>query len=132
MMTRRGAMLLEMIVAGSLLGTLLVICAQLLAAAAAGRLAADQRQCALAELANVMERVAARPWSELTDAAVAKEQLSPSAVSQLPAAELALEIATEPNDSDAKRITIRLGWQDRAGQRPGPLTLTTWRYRDRD
>ena len=46
-MTRRGMMMLEAIVAGTLLGTLLVICLQLLSAAAAQRRAADQRQCAI-------------------------------------------------------------------------------------
>ena len=45
-MTRRGMTLLELAVAGTLLGTLLVVCLQLLQATAAQRRAADQRQLA--------------------------------------------------------------------------------------
>ena len=128
-MTRRGMVMLEAIVAGTLLGTLLVVCLQLLSAAAAQRRAADQRQCAILELANVMERVAARPWAELTAAALAQEKLSPSAAGQLPGAELKIEISTDAKDPDAKRITATLRWQDRSGQLVAPMTLTTWRYR---
>ena len=77
--TRRGIMLMEVAVAGALVGTLLVVCLQLVSAAAAQRRAADQRQCALLELGNVMEQIAARPWAELTTAALSQEKLSPSA-----------------------------------------------------
>ena len=63
-MTRRGMTLLELVVAGALLGTLLVVCLQLLAATAAQRRAADQRQLAVLEVGNVMERLAARPWAD--------------------------------------------------------------------
>ena len=66
-------MLLELVAAGAVVGALLVVCLQLLSAAAAQRRAADQRQCALLELGNVMEQVAARPWAELTTAALAKK-----------------------------------------------------------
>ena len=44
---RRGMTLLELVVAGALLGTMLVVCLQLLAATAAQRRTADQRQLAL-------------------------------------------------------------------------------------
>ena len=128
-MTRRGMMMLEALVAGTLLGTLLVVCLQLLSAAAAQRHAADQRQCAILELANVMERVAARPWAELTTAAVTQEKLSPSALDQLPGAELKLQIYTDTTDPDANRITATLRWQDRGGQLVAPIKLTTWRFR---
>ena len=70
-MKRRGTTILELAVAGALIGALLVVCLQLLAATAAGRRAADQQQCAILELDNVMERVVARPWAELTTAALA-------------------------------------------------------------
>jgi hypothetical protein len=121
--------MMEVVVAGVLLGTLLVVCVQLLGAAAAQRRAADQRQCALAELANVMEQLAARPWTELTAAATAQEKLSTSAERQLPGAELTIEISTEAKEPDAKRITATLRWQGRSGQLLAPLTVATWRYR---
>ena len=130
-MKRRGMMLLEVMVAGTLLATLLAICVQLLSAAADQRRAADQRQCATEELANLIERIAAKPWGDLTEDLATEEQekLSPSAENQLPGAELKIEIVLEPDDPDAKRITASLRWQNRNGQYIAPLTLTTWRYK---
>jgi Tfp pilus assembly protein PilV len=128
-MTRRGMMMLEVIVAGVLLGALLVTCLQLVSATVAQRRAADQRQCAIQELANVMERIAARPWAELTTAALAAEKLSPTAGDQLPGAELKVEVYTEAKQPDAKRITAALRWQDRSGRLVAPATITTWRYK---
>ncbi len=129
MMTRRGMMMIELAVAGALVGTLLVVCLQLLSAALAQRRAADQRQCALLELGNVMEQVTARPWAELTTAVLSQEKLSQSANSQLPGAELKIEVSPLADESNAKRITAALRWQDRSGQLLVPMTLTTWRYK---
>ena len=76
-----------------------------------------------------MERVAARPWAELTTAALSQEKLSPSAAGQLPGAELKIEVSTSADEPNAKRITAALRWQDRSGQLVAPVTLTTWRYK---
>jgi Tfp pilus assembly protein PilE len=127
--TRRGATMLEMLVAGAMLGTLLAVSLQLYSAVAAQRRAAARRGAASLELANVMERVAARPWRELTAAALAAERLSPSASAQLPGAELKIEVFTPAGDPEAKRLTATVRWQDRDGRPPEPLRLTTWRYR---
>ena len=128
-MNRRGAMLLETIVAGIVLGMLLTVSLQLLSAASAQRRAADQRRCAIRELDNIMERVTARPWTELTDALAKQEKLSSAAVQELPDAELKLEIVAEAKESNAKRITASLRWRDRADNFIVPLQLTTWRYK---
>jgi hypothetical protein len=128
-------MLLEMAVAAALVGALLVVCLQLLSAAVAQRRAADQRQFALVELGNVMEQVAARPWAELTTAALSREQLLVPAADgplQLPGAELKIEVSTPAGEPNAKRITAALRWQDRTGQLVKPRTLTTWRYKITD
>jgi len=128
-MTRRGMMMIELAVAGALVGTLLVVCLQLLTAALAQRRAADQQQCAVVELGNVMEQIAARPWANLTTAALSQEQLSPSADNQLPGAELKIEVVESADQPNAKRITAALRWKDRSGQFLAPMTLTTWRYK---
>jgi len=121
-------MMAELAVAGALVGTLLVVCLQLLSAALAQRRAADQRQAALVELGNVMEQVAARPWADLTTAALSQEKLSPSSERVLPGAELKIEVSPSADGPDARRITVVLRWQDR-GRSPVSMTLTTWRYR---
>jgi Tfp pilus assembly protein PilE len=130
--TRRGATMLEMIVAGALLGALLVICLQLCVATGTQRRAAVRRQCASLELANVMERVTARPWGQLTNTALAGEHLSPSASAQLPGAELKIEVFAAPGAPEAKRLAATVRWQDGDGRPWQPLTLTTWRYRHGD
>jgi hypothetical protein len=129
MSTRRGTMILELVVAFTLLGTLLIVCLEMFSAAAAQRRAADERTCALVELGNVMERVAARPWPELTTSAVARERLSPWAAGQLPGAELKIEVSTPSAEPGAKQITASLRWEDRSRRLVAPLRLTTWKYR---
>ena len=128
-MNRRGMTIIELMVASAILCSLLVVCLQMLAAVTAERRAVDQRQCATAELANVMERVAARPWTELTPEDVAHEQPSPTLRNLLPGVELKIEI-TPVTEPEGKRIAVSLRWNDRAGTLLPPLTITTWRYRD--
>ncbi len=128
-MIRRGMTIIELMVAGAMLCTLLAVCVQMVAAVAAQRRAVDQREYATIELANVMERITARPWDELTSQAVAHEQPSPAALSRLPGAELKVEVTAPAGEPDAKRIAAALRWQDRNGAFLPPLTVTTWKYR---
>lgn len=127
---RRGMALLESAVAAALLGTLLVVCLQLLAATAEQRRAADQRQLAIIEVENAMEPLAARPWAELTPQAVAAPQLPPSVRTRLPEAELKVEVTAPPAEPLAKRIAVSLRWQDHAGQFMQPIRIVTWRWKE--
>ena len=90
-MTRRGMTLLELAVAGTLLGTLLVVCLQLLQATAAQRRAADQRQLALLEVGNVLERLAARPWADLTPESASPRARKPFGLARQSAARRGVE-----------------------------------------
>ncbi len=132
-MARRGFSLLELAVAGALLGALLVVCLQLIGAMAAQRRAADQRRLAVVEVGNILERLAARPWDELTSKNVGqemeeKEKLSPQAASRLPGAELKIEVTQPAKEPDARRIVVSLRWQDAAGVLLPPVRIATWRY----
>ncbi len=128
-MNRRGMMIIEATIAGTILAVLLIVCVQMLGAVAAQRRAADQQQCAAMELANVLERVAPRAWAELTPEAAAAEQPSAVLRERLPGAELKVDISTSESEPDAKRIAASLRWQDRAGRYLPPMTVTTWKYR---
>lgn len=127
-MTRRGMTLMELAVAGVLLGTLLVVCLQLLQATAAQRRNTDQRQLALIELGNVLERLSARPWAELTPKSVAGEKPSAWLGNRLPGAELKVEVTTSASEPGAKRIVVSLRWQERGGRYLPPVRITTWRF----
>jgi hypothetical protein len=131
MMVRRGMGVIELVVAGTLLGTLLVICLQLLTVTAAQRRIAEQRQLAVIELGNVMERLTVRPWGELTSKAGAAVKLSPSVAARLPGADLSIEVTASPADTDVKRIVVSLRWKDRSGQFVSPVKITTWRWKER-
>ena len=126
---RRGMTLLELAVAAAVLGTMLVVCLQMLTATAAQHKVADQRQLAVLEVENTMERLAARPWSELTPQSAAG-QLSPAAGSRLPGAELKVEVTTSPTEPAAKRIAVTLRWKDHSGRFTKPVTIVTWRWKE--
>ncbi len=76
-----------------------------------------------------MERLAARPWNELTPQTAAA-QLSPAVRSRLPGAELKVEVTTSPAEPLAKRIAVTLCWKDHSGQFTKPVTIVTWRWKE--
>jgi type II secretory pathway pseudopilin PulG len=121
--------LLELVAAAALLATILVVCLQLLAATTLQRRAADQRQLALMEVENTLERLTARPWNELTPQTAAG-QLSPNLRGRLPGAELKVEVTTSPAEPLAKRIAVSIRWKDHSGQFTKPVTIVTWRWKE--
>ncbi len=128
-MKRRGIYLLEMSVAGVLLLAMMALCVRYFAVTAAERRVLDQRQAALGEAANVMERISAMPWSDLTAEGLAKTSLSPEAKIALPDGELKIDIADEDAKPEARRITVTIRWQDDEGQWVQPVRLAAWRYK---
>jgi len=143
-MIRRGMTLLEALVAGVLLAAMMTICLQLFAAVAAERRAMENRQTAAQDAANLMERLIARPWNELTPSARRGKaeggrgnsafRLQPSAFGlppscrSLPGGSVEIELITAAGQPEAKRITVSVHWQDRSGP-AAPVRLVAWRYR---
>lgn len=152
-MKRRGMFLIEMAVAGVLLLALTTLCVRYFAVTATQRRALDQRQTALCEAANIMERLTAEPFSELTSEESAKISLLSETQAALPEGELKIDLADEivgqpsrlPDNAGetpapqqiendikkpaAKRITVTIRWQDRDGQWIEPVRLVAWRYK---
>jgi Tfp pilus assembly protein PilE len=128
-MKRRGFLLTEMIVAAVLLMALTMLCVKYFSVTATQRKALDQRQTALLEAANIMERLSVRPWDELTSEKLAEISLSPDLKSALPEGELKIDLVDENTKPTAKRITVTIRWQDRSGQWTQPVRLVAWRYR---
>jgi len=125
---RRAFTLLEMIVASVLIGTMLTLCLQVLTATVAARRRAEIRLIALQQSANVMERLAAVPWEDLSEENIAKLQLDKQVHRLLPEAQLDIEMTVPPDEPPAKRITVSIGWSDRAGQPVRPVRVVAWRY----
>ena len=128
-MKRHGIYLLEMSVAGVLLLALMAICVRYFAVTLAQRRALDQRQAAIVEAGNVMERISAVPWDDLTPEALAATALSADAKLALPDAELKIDLADGDQKPQSKRITVSIRWQDDQGQWVQPLRLAAWRYK---
>ena len=128
-MTRRGMTMLELLFAGVLLGVLMTVCLQMLSAAAAQRRATDDRQTAIREAANLMERLSTVSFDKLTPEGLGDLKLSDEARRALPGGELQVQLSSPPEQPGAKRIVVLLRWQDHTGQFVRPVRLVAWRYR---
>jgi Tfp pilus assembly protein PilV len=125
---RRGFTLLEVTLAGLLLVVLMAITVQMLGWVVSERRAAERRQWAIQEAANVMERLVVQPWDELTSDVEEAIDLSPQASAVLPDAELQVTVAAEPDQPDAKRLSVAVRWRPRPDQAAVQVRLTSWVY----
>ena len=132
---RRGSLLVEMTIAAAMLSVAMVMTVQVLGYSGQQRRASDQRQRAMLEVANLMERITAEPFDEVTAERARRLKIAPAAAGSLPGAELAVEVAganAAPGPGGlAKRIAIRLRWKGRSGEWEAPVRLTTWIERGR-
>ena len=129
MKARRGYGMIELLVAAALLATLATVCVQLFGLASAEQRALRQRQAALNEAANVLERLSIRPWNELTDKALGELSLSAAARQSLPQAKLEVHLTQPSGQAGLKRISVQIRWPDRDGQPERIVRLSAWRYR---
>ena len=128
-MMRRGILLWEMLAACVLLGTMTTVSLQFLQTAALQRRASSQRLVAVQEAANVLERLCARPWDELTAAAGRDVTLSPQADRCLRGGAVDVQIDGPSGTPSAKRIVVAVRW-GQAENRPAlSVRLVAWRYK---
>jgi hypothetical protein len=130
---RRGSLLAEVAMATVMLLIGMTLALKVTAYTAHQRRSADQRQRAVQEVANAMERVTAYPFNEVTAERGRALAISPTAAQTLPDAELTIAVDESPPGAgrSAKRIAIRLRWRNRAGEWEAPVRLTTWIERRR-
>jgi len=120
----------ECLVALVLLGAAAVLMAQLVAAVGVQRRVADQHALALQETANLMERLFALPFAELTTPRAAEFQLSETARQRLPDARLQITVNSTAGQPAAKEVHVSVSWLDRSGRHGAPTELTAWRHED--
>jgi type II secretory pathway component PulJ len=126
--SRPGYLLLEMLAATALVIILVGLGTQMLEAAAQQRRAMRHRQAAMQEAANLLERVAARPWPRLTSAEVARERLSDDARQTLPGGAVSIELAAEAGPPAGKRVLVTVSWRETAASESLAVRLAAWRY----
>jgi hypothetical protein len=125
---RRGVILLEVIVGCGLLAVLLAVCVQLLSVTAIERRESQRRAIALVEVANLVERVSAMPYDDVTPEKLNELSLSPDVEHLLPGGTAQLTVDDEPGDVPAKRVQVKIHWGT-GRHAPAPARLTYWVYR---
>lgn len=126
---RRGTTLVEVVVTAVLLGTVFVVAVPTIGWVGYARRAAERRVQATLEVENIMERLTARDWDEITNDAAAAVELSDAVRAQLPGANLECTVEENAESPAEKRVSVRLSWSDRAGHTVAPVRLVAWVYR---
>ena len=126
---RRAFTIVELTVSLLILATALAAAAQLLAVTARHSLALERRALAAQEAANLMERIASRPFGEVTRQYVQSLSLSEEARRRLPDPQLQIEVTAETEQPPGKRILVEVQWRDRSGGWSAPIRLVAWRSR---
>ncbi len=123
---RRGAMLIEMLVAGILLTTVIVLVGPLLLQSNQVRRSAAQRQLATQLAANCLERLVAGESQQLAEANVRRGW---DTQKWLPEMTFDFEI----RDDDARRrATVTVNWIGSGGQAARPVRLAGWLPADQE
>ncbi len=125
---RRGFAILEVIVACGLLAVLLALSVQILSLMAVERRHVEHRAIALAEAANIAERVSTMPFDEIDEARLAEIDLSPEVRKLLPDAQATLDVAEETGPVPGKRVRVEIVWTGAGGRRESPVRLTHWAW----
>jgi prepilin-type N-terminal cleavage/methylation domain-containing protein len=127
-MKHRGMTLLETIVASAMLLVFMALCVHFFIVGGRLRTELDRREIAMQEAANVMERLMARPWDQLSAESAGEASLSEAAQRMLPDVQMKVEITPREEKPPGKRILVTIRWQDENGQWTRPVRLAAWRY----
>lgn len=128
-MSRRGAFtIMELLATCLVLATLMVVCLQLVRATVVARRASQQRQSALEEASNTLERIAALEYGELTAPRTTSLVAVARVASRLPGgrAEVAVEQAGE--DLGGKRVAVSVFWRNVPEEPEKMVRLVAWKY----
>jgi Tfp pilus assembly protein PilV len=126
---RAGFSLVELTIASILLGTVMLTAIPTLAWINRVSQSAERQQAALLGAGNLMERLSARPWDEMTPETMAAITLPDDLARQLPGADLRITVEALPDNLAAKQLTIELRWEESStGMKSPPVRLTAWVY----
>jgi hypothetical protein len=120
---------METCVALLLLSVLTTLCLQFFAAASDQRRQVYAQLAATQEAANLLERIEALEWNELTTASAAKLQLSAQARQTLPDARVEMLIDGPTGTPPARRVTASVRWRPQLGEPEREVRLVVWRYK---
>jgi prepilin-type N-terminal cleavage/methylation domain-containing protein len=122
---RRGFTAVEMTLALTLLGVVMVLVARASYSATAERWRTAARQGALEAATNLLEVARARSWDALTPEWAAAQRLPEAWTQTQPDGKLDVQIEPEASVPHAKRVTVTIGWDFRPGIPPQEVQLVT-------
>jgi Tfp pilus assembly protein PilV len=128
---RRAFTMVEVTLSVFLLVVAMTATVQILGAVATQRRAAERRQWAIQEVANLMEHLTSEPWDRVTADSALGLTLSEEIRRKLPEPELTVDVAETDRELREKRLAIRLRWRNRSGTWEAPVRLTAWIARGR-
>jgi len=131
-MRRRGATIVEATIAFAISIAVLAGVTQLVALTSNQWRASELRTTAVREAGNLMEDLMSRPWADITAEDLAAVEPSDWCRQTLPDARIRVELNSEGEDDEIKRIGILVDWRNAAGDRAEPVRLVAWRFHDEE
>jgi type II secretory pathway component PulJ len=129
-MKRRGFTLWEAFLALLMLTALTTLCLQFFTATCDQRRQVFAHLTATQEAANLLERVEALEWNDLTTPNAAKLQLSAQARKTLPDPRAEMLVGEPSGAPPAKRVTVAVRWRPQPGEPEREVRLVAWRYKN--
>lgn len=125
---RRGTLLVEVTMSSVLLVTVMVLTVKVLGWVALDRRGVEERERAVVQVANLMERITARRYEDVTPSLAHELSTAAPRARPLPDADLKVDITeSQPGAGrSAKRIAIGLRWRDHTGEWTAPVRLVSW------
>jgi hypothetical protein len=126
---RRAALLLELVISGIVLGMVMSAALPTLGWIARERQLTRQRQAAILEVGNLMERITLVDWDDLTPRRAASFEISDRLREQLVDSELKVTVAADDSSEGSKHVLIELYWDVVPGRPAPPVRLAAWVHR---
>lgn len=123
-----GFTLTETICSLFLLGTMMVFVVTTFRLVDLQQSKTDLHEMALVEVTNIMERLTAEKWENLTPELAEKTGISSSSEKMLLEPTLKTTITEDENSPGSRKIFVSLSYKTMSGQSGPPVQLTSWVY----
>jgi hypothetical protein len=118
-------MIVELVASGALLGVVLSAAIPTLQWIIRERQLSRQRQAAILEVGNVLERLRLLDWNSLTPERAAQFELSDGLRNDLPDARLTVTVSDDAG-AKARQVLAELRWSAAPGQPAPSVRLAAW------
>ncbi len=128
-MKRRGFTLFEVSVAIMSLGALTALSLEFFAGVTGQQKEQNAELAATQEAANVMERLAAVAWDDLSKQPGGKFELSPQAGKMLPEGRVEVKVDEAAGSPSARHVAVAICWRPLPGGPERKASVVAWRYK---